>query len=489
MSKLFYSESDTAKTVRDLISKKLLNTAREVAFAGLQCHPDSMQLRDLNAQIATKLGDFNTATASYEHMLELGETKPELLLQLAQAWNHAGEADTALGYAQQYIDTSKDSSNGQFAKCDIYERNGRIDEAKEILDGLRDDEHDELRWKYLMIRLLLSSKQYEAAVDFILKHRTEFEESPESQDVSMASFSLCKAYDRLGEYDKAWAAAEHAHALNDDYFDEEKYFANYAEIENFFTRDIVDALVSGPETDFDPLFIVGNPRSGTSLLEQIMSMHPGIVNGGEMSVGIVMQIELARMTDSFHKWPMNMLDMTQKDAQELSKQYAEAVDLFRTDEKVVTNKSLALPAQLGFFSKVMPRSKAVMLYRNPLDNAVSCYTTNLISSGHLYTKSLDTLGKTIKARKRLTDCWLERLSIPMMELHYESLVSNQREETGRLIKFLDLPWEEDCMEFHKSSYVARTISYDQVNQKMYTSSTNRWKNYEKHLGPLLDMFE
>ena len=76
----------------------------------------------------------------------------------------------------------------------------------------------------------------------------------------------------------------------------------------------------------------------------------------------------------------------------------------------------------------------------------------------------------------------------MMELQYESLVDNQREETERIIKFLGLPWAEECMDFHKSKYVARTISYDQVNQKMYTSSKNRWKNYEKHLGPLIDMF-
>lgn len=86
----------------------------------------------------------------------------------------------------------------------------------------------------------------------------------------------------------------------------------------------------------------------------------------------------------------------------------------------------------------------------------------------------------------MTEYWLENLSIPMMELHYENLVENQESETKRLIKFLDLPWNEDCLEFHKSKFVARTISYDQVNQKMYKTSSGRWKNYEKHIGPLMD---
>jgi hypothetical protein len=87
----------------------------------------------------------------------------------------------------------------------------------------------------------------------------------------------------------------------------------------------------------------------------------------------------------------------------------------------------------------------------------------------------------------MTDHWLNTLSIRMLELHYENLVADQRGETERLIEFLDLPWKEECMEFHASKRIARTISYDQVNQKMYNTSSGRWRNYEKHLGPLIDI--
>jgi len=143
--------------------------------------------------------------------------------------------------------------------------------------------------------------------------------------------------------------------------------------------------------------------------------------------------------------------------------------------------------QLGSLSKILPNSKAILLHRHPLDNAVSCYTTNLLAAGLPYTNSLETIGKTWIARKKLTELWIDILSIPLVELHYENLVSNQREETQRIIAFLGLPWQEDCMEFHTSKRVARTISYDQVNQKMYNTSNGRWKNYEKHLGPLIDV--
>jgi hypothetical protein len=84
--------------------------------------------------------------------------------------------------------------------------------------------------------------------------------------------------------------------------------------------------------------------------------------------------------------------------------------------------------------------------------------------------------------------WRETLDMPILELHYEQLVSNQEFETKRLLKFLGVPWEPKCLDFHTSKRVAATISYDQVNKKMYSSSSGRWKRYEKHLGPLIDRF-
>ena len=130
-----------------------------------------------------------------------------------------------------------------------------------------------------------------------------------------------------------------------------------------------------------------------------------------------------------------------------------------------------------------------MLKRHPLDNCVSCYLSNLLTSGHTYCADLTSLAQTWITRRKLQDFWTETIDTPVMTLQYESLVTNQEHETKRLIKFLDLPWEEQCLRFHKSKYVARTLSYDQVNKKMYTTSSGRWKNYEKHLGPLIDALD
>ena len=97
------------------------------------------------------------------------------------------------------------------------------------------------------------------------------------------------------------------------------------------------------------------------------------------------------------------------------------------------------------------------------------------------------MGKVWIARRKIMEYWQECLEIPILELHYESMVQNQLFETRRIIDFLGLDWDDSCLNFHKSNLVARTISYDQVNRKMYSTSDGRWKNYEKHLQPFADL--
>ncbi|MAI66869.1 MAG: hypothetical protein CMJ26_03205 [Phycisphaerae bacterium] len=495
MSQLFYDENETIKTAKDLAKKGLNNNAREVIHFGLQCFPDSTPLLGLKAHVATEMRDFQSAVSALKKLLMRNSDDPKLLLGAAQAFSRLGEPDTALQYVQQYIDVSPAGLkvHGLYAYADIYERNNKPEKTIEIIENLNNQDADQLQWIFLKIRSLIALKQYEAAIDLVLKSRDRFENNAEDQhnpDTKYAvSFFLSKAYDKIGEYDKAWAAAEHAHALNDAIFDLNAYWAMFDKVETFLTKEIVDALASGPKTEMEPLFIVGNPRSGTSLLEQILSMHTDVVNGGEMGISCLMQFDLQRLTDSFHEYPTSLLDMKNTEAEVLSKSYLDAAQTFSNGEKIVTNKSLALHLQLGFLSKVLPSSRAILLHRHPLDNIVSCYTTNIIGSGHQYANSIESLARTWVTKQRMTDVCRDRLSIPMLDLHYESLVLNQREETERILKFLNLDWQEDCIDFHKSTYVARTISYDQVNQKMYTSSQNRWKNYEKHLEPIMEMVQ
>lgn len=482
----FYTEEETVKAVKKLISRKMFNLAKVTLHEGLRTFNGSKPLRFLSGHIATETRDFFTASRIFEELLEEDPGRVELLTGAARALAGSGNSERAIDLMKQVMKKVSKQSEGLLAIADIYEKSNRTDEAEEILQQLGKEQQDTPSMKAMMVRILIAKKQYAEAVDLILENQDLMESFEEGIFKGVGFFMLSKAYDRLGEYDKAWEAAKHAHDLDETPFDEEQFFAQFEEMRSFMTKEIFEALPEGPKTSLEPLFIVGNPRSGTSLLEQIMSMHPDIENGGEMSVGMAMQIEVSSLTDSFHSWPTSLIDLRNTDAEVLSKEYCEATNYFSDGKKVVSNKALNLPTQVGFLSKVLPSSRAIMLHRHPLDNAVSCYTTNLLTAGHLYTNSLKSLGRVWVERKKMADMWLDLLQIPVMELHYENLVADQRGETERIIEFLGLPWQEDCMEFHKSKYVARTISYDQVNRKMYSTSSGRWKNYEKHLGPVMD---
>ena len=482
----FYTEEEAVTAIKKLISQKMLQFARRSSHEALREYPDSRQIRYLIAFISSELKDYATASVLLEQLNNEDPEKIEILKSLIEVWNGLGEMNTAIRYSNQIEELTGRKNQATLTNADIYERNNKIEKADEELAKLPSNFLEQTANINLRARILISKKEYEQAVDLILKYEDSLPELEELSQIT-AYFMLTKAYDKLGEYDKAWEAAAKAHSLSTFPFDIDNYFKQFSEVREFMSREIIEALVEGPTTEVEPLFIVGNPRSGTSLLEQILSMHPDIENCGEMCVGMTMQLDIMPLTDSFHAWPNNLVDIRADDAAKLAELYLEAVEYSRNGERVMSNKALNLPIQVGFLSKVLPSSRAIMLHRHPLDNAVSCYTTNLVAAGHPYTNNLEHLGRVWIERKKMTDMWTDILSIPVMELHYENLVANQREETERLIKFLDLPWEEDCMQFHKSKRVAKTISYDQVNKKMYKTSSGRWKNYEKHLDPIMDI--
>lgn len=482
----FYTEEEAVTAIKKLISQKMLQFARRSAHEALREYPDSRQIRYLIAFISSELKDYATASVLLEQLNNEDPDQIEILKSLIEVWNGLGEMNTAIRYSNQIEELTGRKNQATLTNADIYERNNKIEKADEELAKLPSNFLEQTANINIRARVLISKKEYEQAIDLILKYEDSLQELEELSQIT-AYFMLTKAYDKLGEYDKAWEAAAKAHSLSTFPFDIDNYFKQFSEVREFMSREIIEALVEGPTTEVEPLFIVGNPRSGTSLLEQILSMHPDIENCGEMCVGMTMQLDIMPLTDSFHAWPNNLVDIRADDAAKLAELYLEAVEYSRNGERVMSNKALNLPIQVGFLSKVLPSSRAIMLHRHPLDNAVSCYTTNLVAAGHPYTNNLEHLGRVWIERKKMTDMWTDILSIPVMELHYENLVANQREETERLIKFLDLPWEEDCMQFHKSKRVAKTISYDQVNKKMYKTSSGRWKNYEKHLDPIMDI--
>ncbi len=480
------------QSVSALMQRRMYSLAHEKLVSSLRDDPKNFALRLALADVYRELLDFNAARALLEELHREAPNNPRVLAMLPSMIMSTGESELAIAQAQDQLTSATGIPLWQthLVLARLFEQVHKVDAARESLEQVpMDDPVVAANRQFVEARLLIQEKKYDQAAKDLRRYLETCESLPDESTAAStldAWFQLAKVYDRMGEYDKAWDAAGKGHEPYGRWRPD-KMLQDLEDLRSFMTRDAMRGLAQADaDLEWSPLFIVGMPRSGTTLLEQILSMHQDVSNGGEMSISVRMILECQRLTDSFLPWPKSVVDLRVQDTNALGQLYMDALRPFAGDTRIVSNKSLGLQSHLGFLSLCVPNCRAIMLYRHPLDNAVSCHTNNLVTIGHQYTTDLRGFGKIWMARRKLQEHWLEQLDIPMMELHYESMVHDQDAETRRLLAFLDVEWDPKCLDFHESANLARTISFDQVNRKMYSTSDGRWKHYEKYLGPVID---
>ena len=303
-------------------------------------------------------------------------------------------------------------------------------------------------------------------------------------------FLLGRVYDKLGDYDSAWQAAADAHVAKPEAFDVDRLEDQATRIMDFFTRERIQQMTQASEQPVEPLLVMGNPRSGTTLLDTILGMHPEVVSGGELSIGAQLEGKLTPLLDSYLGYPECLAELRTQDANALAHTYSNAVGKLSQGRRFVTNKALNINMQYGFLRCVAPGMRTISLHRHPLDNCVSCFMSLIPMRGHGYVQDQEKMARVWIARRKLQDHWAEVMTEdPILQLHYESMVNNQTLETKRILDFLNLDFDENCLRFHESDTVAATVSSKQVQQPMYNTSAGRWQRYEKHLSVLMDRLD
>lgn len=432
-----------------------------------------------------KYRDFSGAVEALERGLKIAPGSVPLLVDLAAALLNNGELERSMALTLALQTTMPGHPWPIINEAQVHLRANRFAESEQALLKVPEGLRDPVEWGIVLGTVLVARRDWGRAED-VLK---EVVDSPRASGIgkALAQFQVAKMREKQGDYDGSWAAATEAHRLVDRPTTSDRYRREAEAIREVMDRDALQGWACASQPCEQAVFIVGMPRSGTSLLEQILSMHPDVANAGELAVASTLQRRLPLMTDSFLAWPRCIADMQDRDADELQATYRREIELLGPGKRRVTDKSLLLVFQMGLLSRLLPGARSIMLRRHPLDTIVSCYTTHLACIGHAYTSDVKVLAEVWKLRDGLQDFWMENLDPAPLDLHYERLVSDQEAETRRILEHLGLPWTDACLRFHESERVARTISFDQVNQKMYTSSVERWRRYEKHLGPAIDI--
>jgi tetratricopeptide (TPR) repeat protein len=264
-------------------------------------------------------------------------------------------------------------------------------------------------------------------------------------------------------------------------YDSKAVAAEFAALREVFSPKIFKTLGDKGSDSELPVFIVGMPRSGTTLLEQIISAHPRAEGRGELDT---MHYISTEFEDKLKETPSaGVKKILGEKGQEWQDRYVEALAPENPETRRVTDKLPANFRNLGLITALFPQARIIHIRRNPLDTSISIFC-NMFDKGHPYATGLANIGDYYRQYNDLMAYWKEALPIPILDIRYEDLVAHQEQKSREVISFLGLEWDPACLEFHKLERAAMTISSIQVRKPMNTSSIARWKHYRAFLAPL-----
>jgi tetratricopeptide (TPR) repeat protein len=301
-------------------------------------------------------------------------------------------------------------------------------------------------------------------------------------DEADVRFALGKYFDDIGDFARAFQNFKRANELQKTAappYDREARSKLVDDMVRTYSRDAVSTVQAGSSTSIKPIFVLGMPRSGTSLAEQIIVSHRSVKGAGELLFwGEAVDAHTAQGSLS----DAGRVKLAEDYLRVLKARCTDAGDAERIVDKAPVNSDY-----LGLIHSVFPNARIIYMRRDPIDTCLSIYFQRF-SPGVTFSMDLSDLAHHYQGHKRLMAHWQAVLPAgTILEVPYAELVAHQEAWTRRMLEFLGLDWDERCLEFNKTDRPVATASYWQVRQKIYKSSVARWRNYEKFIGPLLSL--
>jgi len=299
------------------------------------------------------------------------------------------------------------------------------------------------------------------------------------------NFALAKAYEDLGNHEELFKHLNEGNRIrkkemsnsiadSEEHNELIKLFFNSNNINNI-------KLTYRDSLPIRPIFIVGMPRSGTSLVEQIISSHHEVYGAGEVNNfhNIIMPIiEKHAVNENYN--------LKNDEFALIRKQYSNSLERFYANEKVITDKWILNFKTIGFILSAFPESKIVHHKRDAHATCWSIYKHYFSDEGNRWAYDYQDLARFYKSYVGLMDYWHNLFPGKIYDISYEDLTSNQEKETRNLLRYCDLDWDENCLNFYTNTRAVKTASAVQVRNKMYQGSSDVWRQYSEHLKPLLD---
>jgi tetratricopeptide (TPR) repeat protein len=411
--------------------------------------------------------------------------KVDARCQLAAIYTELGKASAAEALYQEALVIEPDSADAFTGLGNLSLEAGNIELAEEYLNNAIQLQPDNLDARFHLTQI----KKVEAGSANLIALEAAFTGNQRLTNDRRISlhYALGKAYDDLHEYDKAFenfsigaklkrAKLHYSAAEEGAYIDQ---------IIATFTPEYFKAHQGGGSTSSLPIFVLGMPRSGTTLTEQILASHPDVFGAGELS-DLIESIEAGDRSNSANLYPNSLQDLGGDKLTQWGKNYIARLNAYAPNALHITDKMPSNYMLLGLIPLMLPNAKIIHVKRNPIDTCLSCFT-RLFNRHQSATYDLHELAEHYKNYMRLMNHW--RKVLPegsFLEVQYEDIVADIEAEARRLVEYCQLEWDDSCLEFYNNKRQVRTASVAQVRKPIYKQSVERWRNYEKHLTPLLD---
>jgi len=305
------------------------------------------------------------------------------------------------------------------------------------------------------------------------------------EDRASLHFALGKAFDDLRESDRAFAHYDQGNALKrrSAQFDAASFQRFAQALRETFDAQFFRRIEGFGSPSTRPVFIVGMPRSGTSLVEQILASHAQVFGGDELPYIIDFSESLHTRVGSALAYPLAVAALDRRVAGDLAAEYLAAIGSLDAEAVYVTDKMPSNFLHLGLVAAILPNARVIHCVRDPMDSCFSNFI-QLFGDLHYYSFSLEHVAVFFNEYRRMMAHWDDVLPLRMHTVSYEALVDDPRAQTQAMLDFLELPFDEACVEFHRTRRVVTTASHWQVRQPIYRTATQRWRRYASHLREL-----
>ena len=437
-----------------------------------------------------ELEQVNKAVQNFKKAIEINPKFTKAYLNLGNAFKDLGQGTEAKWCFEQVLTYEANNAQAHVSLGTFFKENGQ---AKDAIKCFKKAISIQPNYGIAYFNLIMMQEN-KIEEELINKMLSKLSTSELSQtDRINFCFALANTYEKLEKKDDFFKFLNEGNRLrkNDLNYSLERSLATIKLVKKMFlsTPSSNKPSISYKTSNIQPIFVLGMPRSGSTLVEQILSSHNKVHGAGEIQyfrkiITPVIEKYIENETQSIGGKKKN-ISISDEDYLSIRQEYLNLLSRFNVSENFIVDKSLLNYRFIGIILNTFPEAKIIHLKRDARAICWSIYKNNFPQSGMGFGNNMEDLASYYSSYNEMMTFWHEKFPNKIYDLNYENLTTNQEQETRKLLKYCELEWDDNCLKFHKNKRAVKTASALQVRKKIYKNSSDAWKKYESNLEPLI----